>query len=103
MKDLLIGVTRFLTTDQIAESLLEYSALLALHHRVDLVRFPAIVGGTATEASITLGVGSPLVVVDAPDVIPVRITRAGEAAADIRARMAPLRNAPGRHGQSHES
>jgi hypothetical protein len=95
MKDLLIGGTRFLTTDEVADSLLEYSGLLNLYHSVDMVRFPAIVGGTSAQSAIALGTGSPLVVVDAPDVIPVRLAGAGEAAADIRRRSARYLDAPG--------
>jgi len=94
MKDLLIAGTRFLTTDEIADSLLEYSGLLSQYHSIDLVRFPAIVGGTSSQSSIALGAGSPLVVVDAPDVIPVRLAGAGEVAADIRRRSARYRDAP---------
>ncbi|GAA1930740.1 hypothetical protein GCM10009775_23490 [Microbacterium aoyamense] len=94
MKDLLIGGTRFLTTDELADSLLEYSGLLNLYNSVDLVRFPAIVGGTSSHSAIALGAGSALVVVDAPDVIPVRIAGAGEAAADIRRRSARYRDGP---------
>lgn len=94
MKDVLISGTRFLTTDEIAEALLEYAGLLSLYHRVDTVRFPAVVGGTAANSAVVVGVNNPLVVVDAPDVIPVRLAGVAETVADIDRRAAHYRDAP---------
>ncbi|TQJ29871.1 hypothetical protein [Microbacterium sp. SLBN-146] len=84
MKDLLINGTRFLTTDDIADATLEYSALLAQFRRVDTVRFPAVVAGTTAQTAVAVGAGAQVAVVDAPDVISVRLAGAPEAAARIR-------------------
>lgn len=84
MKDLLINGTRFLTTDEIADATFEYASILSQYHRVDTIRFPAVVEGTAAQTAVAVGVGAHVVVVDAPDVIPVRLSGAGEAAEEIR-------------------
>ncbi|WP_439593745.1 hypothetical protein [Microbacterium sp.] len=94
MKDLLIAGTRFLTTDDIADSVLEYASLLSLYQRVDTVRFPAVVSGTTAQSAVAVGAGNQLVVVDAPDVIAVRLPGAQEAVDDIRRRAARYRDAP---------
>lgn len=94
MKDLLINGTRFLTTDDIAEATLEYAGILSQYRRVDTVRFPAVVGGTTAQTAVAVGVGAHVVVIDAPDVIPVRLDGAGEAAADIRRRRAHYDDGP---------
>ena len=88
MKDLLINGTRFLTTDEIADATLDYSSILNQFHLVDTIRFPAVVGGTASQTAVAVGVGAHVVVIDAPDVIPIRLRGAGEAAETIRRQRA---------------
>lgn len=84
MKDLLINGTRFLTTDDIAEATLQYSSILNQFHLVDTIRFPAVVGGTAAQTAVAVGVGAHVIVIDVPDEIPIRLFGAREAAATIR-------------------
>lgn len=88
MKDLLINGTRFLTTDEIADATLDYANILNQFHLVDTVRFPAVVGGTASQTAVAVGVGAHIVVIDAPDVIPIRLRGAAEAAEIIRSQRA---------------
>ncbi|GAA1860563.1 hypothetical protein GCM10009796_23610 [Microbacterium koreense] len=90
MKDVVIHGTRLLTTDEVADSLLDYARVLNEFHRADTVRFPAVVDGSPRDTALALGAHAPLVVIDAPEALPVRLRGAGEAAMDIRRRTAIL-------------
>lgn len=58
MKDLLISGSRFLTTDDVADAVLQYARVLSQYGRSDVVRFPALVDGVAATSWLTLGPGS---------------------------------------------
>lgn len=99
MKDVMIHGTRLLTTDEVADSLLAYARVLNDFHRSDTVHFPAVVDGSPRSATLSLGAHTPLVVLDAPEALPVRLRGAGEAAMDIRRRTAILDDDGGAVGQ----
>ncbi len=91
MKDILIDGHRILTTDQIADAVLEYAHLLMERHQTDIVEFPSLYDGTLTQCSILLGGAGPLAVLDAVMDLPVAVDGADDACAEITRRADALR------------
>ncbi|WP_345802837.1 hypothetical protein AAIB33_07055 [Microbacterium sp. AZCO] len=92
MKDLLISGSRFLTTDDVADAILNYARALAQYGQSDIVRFPALVDGVAATSWLTLGPGSGsvLAAVSVADAPIGSLDGAREASEDIRTRTLHL-------------
>ena len=87
MRDLLVSGTRVMTSDDVAEALLDYAVELTSHHATAVARFPAIVDGQHVETQMVLGAGIPLTSVSVDPVLPVDLDGADLAAAQIRNRI----------------
>ena len=57
MKDILIDGHRILTTDEVADAVIDYARVLQDHGRSDVVHFPSIHDGELSRCSMLLGSG----------------------------------------------
>ena len=90
MKDILIDGHRILTTDEVADAVVDYARVLQYHGRVDVVHFPSIHDGELSRCSMLLGSGL-LAVVEAPVAISATVLGADRACAEIVRRADALR------------
>ncbi|TXK19583.1 hypothetical protein [Homoserinibacter sp. GY 40078] len=69
MKALLYSGHELITTDAVAEALLDYVMTLPLNQRPDRIMVPALRDGSRTVAQLVLTAGTPLAVttIDGPD------------------------------------
>ncbi|MFH8250137.1 hypothetical protein ACH3VR_07210 [Microbacterium sp. B2969] len=88
----MIGGSRFLTTDDVADAVLDYARALAQYGRSDIVRFPALVDGVAATSWLTLGPssGSTLAAVSVSDAPIGTLEGANEASEEISRRTRTL-------------
>lgn len=103
MRDLLIGGSRFLTTDEVADAVLHYAQVLAQYGRADVVRFPALVDGVEATSWLALGsgFGSGLAAISVDDSPIGSLEGSNEATAEIRSRSDQIEGAwsdPSRSG-----
>jgi hypothetical protein len=91
MRDLLVSGARVMTSDDVADALLDYALELASHHATAVARFPALVDGQYVDTRMILGAGIPLTAVSADPGLPVSIDGAEFAAAQLRKRTSALR------------
>lgn len=90
MKDILIGGQRLLTTDEIADAVIDYAWQLSGAARSDVVSFPTLHGGEISHCSLLLTPATVVAVVDA-DVLPPHLPGADDACAEITRRADALR------------
>lgn len=91
MKDILIDGHRILTTDDIADAILDYARLLLDRHETDIVHFPTLHDGMLTQCAVLLGGAGPLAVLDAAMDLPMMVDGAESACAEITRRADALR------------
>lgn len=91
MKDILIEGHRILTTDEVADAVLNYARLLLEHNRTDIVEFPSIHDGSLTQCSILLGGAGAIAVIEASVALPPQVLGADRAHAEIARRADALR------------
>jgi anaerobic glycerol-3-phosphate dehydrogenase len=90
MKDILIEGHRLLTTDEIADAVIDYARVLHLSQHADVVEFPTLLDGEISHCSLLLTPVTSVAVVDA-DVLPPTLPGAGDAHAEIQRRADALR------------
>ena len=90
MKDILIDGHRILTTDEVADAVIDYARVLNDHGRSDVVHFPSIHDGELSRCSVLLG-GGLLAVVEAPVAISATVLGADRACEEIVRRADALR------------
>ncbi|MGB4780084.1 hypothetical protein [Microbacterium sp.] len=90
MKDILIEGHRILTTDEVADAVIDYARVLHDRGSSDIVEFPSIHDGQLSRCSVLLGSG-PLAVIEAPVEIPAAVLGADRACAEIVRRADALR------------
>ncbi len=90
MKDILIAGHRILTTDEVADAVIDYAQKLVSKGDTDVVEFPTLYDGEAARCMLLLGTGS-LAVVDAAVVLAPSLRDADEACAEIDRRAHALR------------
>lgn len=90
MQDLVVGGMRVMTTDGVANALLDLAATLASLREATIVEFPAIVEGRVAQVKMLLGAGIPLVAVPVEPELPLEVAGAEAAAWEIRQRTAAL-------------
>lgn len=90
MKDILIEGHRLLTTDEIAEAVIDYARLLHDNARSDVVDFPALHDGELSHCSLLLTPATGLAIVDA-DVLPPSLPGSQAAREEISRRADVLR------------
>ncbi|GAA3911776.1 hypothetical protein [Microbacterium invictum] len=91
MKDILIDGHRILTTDEVADAVIEYARKLLVAGYSDIVEFPTVHDGELARCSLLLGSGS-LAVVDAGVVMSSSFGDADQARAEIHRRADSLRS-----------
>lgn len=91
MKDILIDGHRLLTTDEIADAVLEYARLLHGSEATDVVEFPTLHDGELSHCSLLLSGNIAVAVLDAPAVLSPQLPGADGARAEIERRAAALR------------
>jgi len=68
MRNIAYGSTAILVSDDVADALIHYAAILAMTHTSDLVVVPTVDdAGLAAEATVLLSSGVPLASVHAPE------------------------------------
>ncbi len=90
MKDILIDGHRLLTTDAIADAVIDYAWQLYGAARSDVVTFPTLHDGEISRCSLLLTPATVVAVVDA-DVLPPHLPGADDACAEIARRADALR------------
>lgn len=90
MKDILIEGHRLLTTDEIADAVIDYAQLLHDNARSDVVDFPTLHDGELSHCSLLLTPATAVAIVDA-DVLPPSIPGAEAARDEISRRADALR------------
>lgn len=90
MKDILIEGHRLLTTDGIADAVIDYARLLHTHSQTDVVDFPTLHDGELSHCSLLLTPATAVAIVDA-DVLPPSIPGAEGAREEIARRADALR------------
>lgn len=91
MKDILIEGHRLLTTDEIADAVIDYARLLHVAERTDVVEFPTLHDGELSQCSLLLSEHVAVAVVDAAAVLPPTLPGAEGARAEISRRADALR------------
>lgn len=91
MKDILFDGHRILTTDNVADAVLDYARVLLEHDKTDIVRFPTLYDGSLSQCAILLGASGVLAVVDAFIDLPMVVDGADRACAEISRRADALR------------
>ncbi len=91
MKDILIDGHRILTTDDIADAVIDYARLLIDHGRTDVVEFPSIHDGAPANCAILLGGAGSIAVVEAPMSLTDGSMDSAAACAEITRRVDALR------------
>lgn len=89
MKDILIAGHRILTTDEVADAVIEYARKLTSTGHTDVVEFPTMYDGETAHCTLLLGNDS-LAVVDATGVIAAPFADADQACAEIDRRAGAL-------------
>ena len=77
-----------LTTDGVGEAVVEYARALVADKSADVVDIPVVLDEEESTASLLLGPGSPLMVVEAQDC--EKVLKDANAIARMRAKMAAL-------------
>lgn len=90
MFDFLVNGARVLTSDDVADAVLEYSRVLSERGRTALVTFPAIVDGHHGETWMSLGSGLQLVAVRSEPELPISLEGTEFAVWHIRRRTQEL-------------
>lgn len=90
MKDILIDGHRILTSDEIADAVIDYARLLIDHGRADVVEFPSIHNGELARCALLLGGSSTIATVEAPVSVPDEAMGSNRACAEITRRVAAL-------------
>jgi hypothetical protein len=90
MFDFLVNGARVLTTDDVADAVLEYSRLLSERGRTALVTFPAVVDGHTGETWMSIGAGLQLVAVRTDPELPLTIEGTDFAVWHLRRRAQEL-------------
>ena len=92
MKDILIDGHRLLTTDDIADAVIDYAWQLHTVSRSDVVHFPTLHDGEVSRCSLLITPSTVVAVVDT-DVLPPHFPGAEDARAEIARRTDALRAA----------
>jgi hypothetical protein len=90
VRDFLVNGARVLTTDDVADAVLEYAGALAGSGKAAVVRFPAVVEGQTGLTWMTVGAGAPVLAVQFDTEVPISLEGSEFAAHDIRRRTAHL-------------
>ncbi len=91
MKDILIDGQRLLTTDAVADAVIDYARVLHTAGEFDVVDFPGIHDGEPSMCSLLLGTAGSLVVVDAQMDLTVALPDSDVACAEIARRADAMR------------
>jgi len=91
MKDILIDGHRLLTTDAIADAVLDYASLLHRDGRTDVVDFPSIHDGELSRCSLLLGTCGAVAVVEAGGLPSSSLPEADQAREEIARRADRIR------------
>lgn len=91
MKDILVDGHRFLTTDEIADAVLDYAWLLRSTGGADVVEFSGIHEGEVARCALLLGSSGSLAVVDAGVALPSTFMSSDRDCAEIVRRADALR------------
>jgi hypothetical protein len=91
MKDILIDGHRFLTSDDVADAVMDYARLLHLTGGTDVVEFAGIHEGEVSRCALLLGCSGSLAVVDAGVGLPSTLSGADTDYAEIARRADALR------------
>jgi hypothetical protein len=90
MKDILVDGHRILTSDEVADAVIDYALILAERGGADVVEFPSIHNGAQTRCALLLG-GGAIAVVEAPRELAAVLGGAERASAEIVRRADALR------------
>ncbi|WEK12709.1 MAG: hypothetical protein P0Y48_09525 [Candidatus Microbacterium phytovorans] len=91
MKDILIDGHRLLTTNEIADAVIDYARLLHSTSKTDVVEFPTLHDGELSHCSLLLSAHVGVAVLDADAVLAPLMPGAEMACAEIERRAATLR------------
>ena len=91
MKDILIEGHRILTTDQIAEAVIDYARVLLERGGHDIIEFPSFHDGIPGQCTLLLGGSCTIAVVDAPLEMSATVGGADHARDEIARRANALR------------
>ncbi|KZE88609.1 hypothetical protein [Microbacterium sp. TNHR37B] len=91
MKDILIDGQRLLTTDAVADAVIDYARVLHMAGEFDVVDFPGIHDGELSTCSLLLGTAGSLVVVNAQMELTFALPESDVACAEIARRADALR------------
>jgi hypothetical protein len=91
MKDILFAGHRILTSNEIADAVIQYAAALVASAGADVVTFPAFNDGEPVECSLVIGCGAQIAAVTVPETYPSELRGADEACVAIDTQYAALR------------
>jgi hypothetical protein len=93
MKEILFAGQCVLTTDDMADAVINYATVLAATGGVDVVMFPGFKNGDHVQCELVIGGNAGIASVTVPDAYAGVVSGAGEATAAIDRRVAELRDA----------
>lgn len=90
MFDVYLGNVRMITTDELADAILDFSRLLVERQQTEVITFPVYSDGLPTRAKVLTGYGTPVAAIERPDDLSPELDGAELAVWDIQRRAAVL-------------